>query len=89
MSGTTTYENCGKQVTSLSATLCTSNGCTSGLASYVGGTTTEGGDSGGPLVLKSSSGVYVRGLHKGRNGSTMYGERWPSVAFLFGVSIVI
>jgi hypothetical protein len=88
-SGTTTNENCGKRVTSLNATLCTASGCTPGLASYVGGTLTQGGDSGGPLVLKATNGVYVRGLHKGIGGTTMYGERWPSVAALWGVSIVV
>lgn len=88
VSGTTTNENCGKKVTSLSATVCTSSGCTPGVASYVGGSLTQGGDSGGPLVLKSSSGVYARGLHIALGGSTMYGERWNSVASLFGVSIV-
>lgn len=88
MSGTTTNENCNKKVTSLSATHCASDGCVYGLASYTGGALTQGGDSGGPLVLKSSSGVYARGLHRGISGSTMYGERWQSVASLFGVSIV-
>lgn len=89
MSGTTTNENCGKKVTSTNATLCTSNGCTPGLASYAGGSLTQPGDSGGPLVLKASNGVYARGVHKGINGSTMYGERWNSVASYFGVSIVL
>lgn len=90
VSGTTTYENCGKKVTSLNARFCTSSGCTPGVASYVGGAQTSGGDSGGPLVLKTSSGVHARGLHIGRNTSngTMYGERWNSVASLFRVSIV-
>lgn len=88
VSGTTTYENCGKRVTSLTATLCTSVGCTSGLAAYSGGTLTRGGDSGGPLVLKTSSGVHVRGLHIGINGNTMLGERWRSVASLFRVTVV-
>jgi hypothetical protein len=88
-SGTTTFENCNKRVTSLNATVCTSAGCTPGVASYVGGALTQGGDSGGPLVLKTSSGVYARGVHIALGGSTMYGERWLSVAGGLGVSIVV
>jgi hypothetical protein len=88
-SGTTTLENCGKRVTSVTATVCTSAGCTPSVASYVGGNLTQGGDSGGPLVLKASNGVYARGVHIALGGSTMYGERWVSVAGGLGVSIVV
>jgi hypothetical protein len=85
-SGSTTYENCGKRVTSLSAQFCDASGCTPGLASYVGGTSTAGGDSGGPLVLKGSSVVYPRGVHIARSGSTMYAEKWSTVASYWGVT---
>lgn len=87
-SGATTYENCGKVVTSLSASFCDSAGCTHGLASYTGGSSTAGGDSGGPLVLKGSSVVYPRGIHIARSGSTMYAEKWSSISSNFGVSSV-
>ncbi len=53
-SGTTTFENCGKRVTSLSASVCDADGCTPGLASYVGGTWTAGGD---PVGRWSSRGA--------------------------------
>ena len=87
-SGTTTNENCGKVVQSLSASFCDSSGCTYGLASYTGGTSTAGGDSGGPLVLKGSSTVYPRGIHIARAGSTMYAEKWSTISSHFGVSSV-
>ena len=87
-SGTTTNENCGKVVQSLSASFCDSSGCTYGLASYTGGTSTAGGDSGGPLVLKGSSTVYPRGIHIARAGSTMYAEKWSTISSHLGVPSV-
>lgn len=87
-SGTTTNENCGKKVSSLTGSFCDSAGCTYGLAEYKGGTNTAGGDSGGPLVLKSGSKVYPRGIHIARVGSTMYAEKWSSISSHFGVTAV-
>lgn len=85
-SGTTTFENCGKQVTSLSGTFCDAAGCTPALATFQGGTMIAGGDSGGPLVLRGSTTVYPRGVVIARAGSTMFAEKWSTVASFWGVS---
>lgn len=79
---------CGKTVNSLNAQFCDVSGCTPGLASYTGGALTLGGDSGAPLYLPGSGGEHIRGVHIALSGTTMYAERWNTVAARFGVSIV-
>lgn len=44
------------------------------------------GDSGAPLVLKSTSTVYPRGLVIARAGTTMFAEKYSTVANYFGVT---
>jgi hypothetical protein len=87
-SGQTTFENCGQTVTSLTAEFCDASGCTPGLIAYSGGGLSAGGDSGAPFFLPGSTGEFIRGVHIARSGSTMYAERWNTVAAHFGVSIV-
>jgi hypothetical protein len=86
VSGGASYENCSKQVTSLSASFCDTSGCTTALAAYTGGSSTQNGDSGGALVLKSGGKVYPRGIHIARSGSTMYAEKWNLISVHLGVS---
>jgi hypothetical protein len=87
-SGQTTFENCGQTVTSLTGQFCDPAGCTPGLIVYSGGGTSAGGDSGAPFYLPGSGGVWIRGVHIARSGSTMYAEKWSTVAAHFGVTIV-
>lgn len=87
-SGQTTFEHCGHTVTSLSGSFCDASGCTPGLIVYSGGGTSAGGDSGAPFYLPGSGGVWIRGVHIARSGTTMYAEKWSTVAAHFGVSIV-
>ncbi|AGL19540.1 hypothetical protein [Actinoplanes sp. N902-109] len=86
-SGQTTFEQCGSTVTSLSGSFCDASGCTPSLIVYSGGGTSAGGDSGAPYYLPGTN-VAIRGLHIARSGTTMYAERYNSIAAHFGVSIV-
>jgi hypothetical protein len=88
-SGQTTGERCGQKVTSVTAQVCTQSGCKSPVIAYSGGVMSAGGDSGAPFYLPSSgNGVYIRGMHIASGSSTMYAERWSSIAANYGVSIV-
>jgi hypothetical protein len=86
-SGQTTFEQCGHTVNNLDATFCDGSGCTPNVIAYSGGGLSAGGDSGAPFFLPSG-GEHIRGVHFGRIGSTMYAEKWSTVAAHFGVSIV-
>jgi hypothetical protein len=88
-SGQTTAEQCGSTVNSLTAEFCDASGCTPSLIEYTGGGTSAGGDSGAPYYVPSvdNNSVHARGIHIARSGTTMYAERWNTVASRFGVSI--
>ncbi|GAA1760721.1 S1 family peptidase [Luedemannella helvata] len=90
-SGYVTRAVCGIRVTSTSATLCDSDGCTPGVirAEKPGATIVSKGDSGGPLYVESgSSAAVIRGMIIGMQGSSvLYGERVSSIQAHLGVSV--
>jgi hypothetical protein len=91
-SGITTLEQCGLTVVSLNGSLCDSLGCTSGLVAYTGPVLARPGDSGAPFFALSSdpafNGAFIRGLHIGNAGTTMYAENYAFMRDNFGVTVV-
>lgn len=88
-SGQTTGERCGSKVVSVTANFCPTSGCKRNVIAYTGGTLSQNGDSGAPYYLPSgSSNVYIRGMHIGIGGSTMYAEKWSTIASTLAVTIV-
>jgi hypothetical protein len=89
-SGQVTFEQCNMFATSLNATACDANGCTENLVAYTGPAAgiSAAGDSGAPIYLPGQR-VQIAGIHIGRgDGSTMYAEKWSTIAARFQVSIV-
>lgn len=87
VSGQTTATTCNHTVSSLTASFCDSAGCTPGLIAASGGGSVGPGDSGAPFYYQSGSSVYIRGVTIAKSGSTMYAEKWSTVAGHFGVTI--
>lgn len=89
-SGQTSGEGCGHKVTGLNGQFCDAAGCTPGLITYTGGPMIKPGDSGSPFYVYAgdSSGIYARGINIAYSGSTMFAEKWSTIAARFGVTIV-
>ncbi|MCE1178370.1 MAG: S1 family peptidase [Micrococcales bacterium] len=85
-SGSTTYEQCGKQVVSTYASFCDASGCTPGLVTLKGGVAPGPGDSGGPVVIHSGGKAWPRGVIIAVNNGVTYAHNWPTVAALFGAT---
>jgi hypothetical protein len=88
-SGAFSFEQCNLTFNSLNGgTLCDTEGCTPGLATYTGGAAGVDGDSGAPIYSPFFSGVSIAGMYIGAVGNTGYVERWNTISAHFGVSIV-
>ena len=90
-SGQTSGEGCGHTVTGLYGQFCDAAGCTPGLITYTGGPMILPGDSGSPFYAYASDpslGIHARGINIAYSGSTMYAEKWSTIASRFGVTIV-
>ena len=88
-SGQTSGEGCGHTVTGLNGQFCDAAGCTPGLITYTGGPMIQPGDSGSPFyVYAGTSGIHARGINIAYSGSTMFAEKWSTIAARFGVTIV-
>lgn len=94
-SGSTSFEECGMQVVSLSESLCDEDGCTHNLAMARGdvagpGDVANAGDSGGPFYAKTSASAHIRGLIVGSDDETftVY-HKWSTFRDYYGASIII
>ncbi|MFC7484168.1 S1 family peptidase [Luedemannella flava] len=90
-SGYVTRAVCGIRVTSTTATLCDTDGCTPGVirAEKPGSTIVSKGDSGGPLYVESgTTAASIRGMIIGMQGSSvLYGELVSSIQSHLGVTV--